>query len=110
VTKQYSQYSKEEKLRIECQFIMRSWKFCYNRRREWTIYGAKHRKCPQCKAKKWYPCVNLSDQRLGRKPKTNKWPHEDRVSWRRILDGLTKRGYYTRGLQANFRRYISEQH
>lgn len=86
--------------------IIRAWGFNYARRTEWTIYGARHQPCEACKSSAYMPCVNLTDLRAGREPRINKQPHDERVDWERILEGLKTRGYYREAIEANFKKGV----
>lgn len=77
--------------------IMHRHNFDYNRRREWIIWGARHAQCTECSAEPYTACKNLSDIRHygahSRKIRDNRMPHNSRIDWSRILQGLYKRGY-----------------
>lgn len=83
---------------MKCFALMSAWNFTYNRRREWVIWGARHRVCPTCGAQTYKPCLNLSDRRQGRPERTNRQPHDARVDWNRILGGLKLRGYWNQAV------------
>lgn len=89
------QPTEEQKLRIQCNEAMQN--FNHYRRREWIIWGSKHRECPNCKQPPNSPCLNKVDVNKGLSPeqcRENKMPHDERIDWKRIRDGLRKRGYF----------------
>lgn len=61
-------------------------------RQEWFIWGAIHRVCPTCSAAVGAPCMNLLERRRGVE-KQVRWPHDARVDWPKVWEGLKKRGY-----------------
>lgn len=61
-------------------------------RREWLIYGSRHQTCPKCEAPAGSGCMDLSKRKRGiEAPVKN--PHAERIDWKRVVDGLTERGY-----------------
>lgn len=81
----------DQKLQADCYLYMRMAGFKYERRRLWTIWAAKHRKCPKCEAEPWTPCLNGNEIRKGNKVAC-RMPHAERIDWERFLLGLKKRG------------------
>lgn len=97
-------YTEYEILMAICYSTMTSWEFGYQRRLEWQIYASRHRSCTVCKADPNSPCLNLSDIRYGKEPRVNKQPHDSRIDWGRLLDGLKERGYYRPVIEHQTRR------
>lgn len=87
-------YTEWEVTMAICYSTMKSWDFSWARRRDWVIYASRHRSCTVCKAEPNQPCMNLHDVRYGNKPRVNKQPHDSRIDWDRLLEGLKMRGYY----------------
>lgn len=81
--------------RVRCYAIMTRHNFNSEKRREWSIWAAKHHSCSECKAPKNSPCLNLVDLRVKPREfaKPNRNPHDSRIDWERLLEGLLKRGY-----------------
>lgn len=77
-----------------CFAIMRAWQFNYNRRREWVIWASRHHRCSRCNSPEYSPCLNLADKKHGKIPRINRQPHDERIDWGKLLNGLKKRGYY----------------
>lgn len=85
---------------IEAQQIMTQNGFRHWKRREWVIWGAKHQACEECGAEPYSPCKHLTDVKKVKNgelapgfEKINRQPHESRIDWARVLQGLYKRGY-----------------
>lgn len=96
-----------------CFALMSSRDFTTVRRREWTIWAAKVYFCQDCKQAPGMPCISLADlkNRDTQKqlnPKINKWPHDSRVDWDRMLVGLKERGYYSPVIEDQVRRRMTE--
>ena len=73
--------------------------FSTDQRREWTIWAAKLELCSKCGARDGTPCVSLADlnnrdEARKQNPRINRWPHDPRINWDRLLNGLKQRGYY----------------
>jgi hypothetical protein len=66
------------------------------RRKEWFIWAAKPQACDACGAPAYSPCMNLNTRKKNIE-KPTAWPHEGRVDWARMLQGLKDRGYVFRG-------------
>lgn len=82
----------------------------YSRTLEWQIYGAKHRVCPTCLSPQNKPCLNMADIKAKRPhPRVNRTPHEDRIDWDWILQGLKTRGYYRKIIEDSVRRQLKQQ-
>lgn len=96
--------SENEVVMTICYQTMSAWDFSYSQRREWTIYAARHRVCPDCGAQVNNPCVNLQDQRLGKTPRINRNPHDPRVDWGRMIAALKQRGYYRPSIENQVRK------
>lgn len=90
-----------------CYTTMNSWDFTYARRLEWEIWAAKWRVCPTCGAGVGEPCMNLSDKRADRtQVRRNKRPHDERIDWGRLLEGLKQRGYYRPAIEKQVRNRV----
>lgn len=87
-----------------CYQTMSAWDFNYARRQEWIIWAARHRRCPTCSSPPHSPCVNMADKKAGKTPRINKQPHDLRIDWGRLLEGLKRRGYYRANIEAKIRR------
>jgi hypothetical protein len=86
--------TEEQLLRIRCNEAMQ--RFGHHQRREWVIYGARHQVCPNCHQPPRQPCLNKVDINKGlpvEECRENRMPHDERIDWQRILDGLNKRGH-----------------
>jgi hypothetical protein len=85
-----------ERLKIQCNEVMARWN--QPRRREWYIWCAKFKRCEECRAEPFKPCLNLVDLNQKALPRhecrQNKNPHDSRIDWKRLRDGLRKRGYF----------------
>lgn len=77
-------------VREKCQRAMSS--FRGEQRREWYIWASKKRPCPKCKMGYGLPCIHLGQLRKGIHLQT-RWPHDERIDWLRMFDGLKQRGY-----------------
>lgn len=84
-----------------CFSVMTAWDFDYTKRLEWEIFAARHQECPDCQAPPNHRCYNLSDKT---RTKLNKRPHDIRVDWTRLLNGLKQRGYYRPAIEAQVRK------
>jgi hypothetical protein len=82
--------SADKRIREQCTLAMSDWKTF--RRKVWYVWASVHRPCPTCEVKKGEACENLALRKKGKTERTQ-WPHEDRISWPKMLDGLKKRGY-----------------
>jgi hypothetical protein len=76
----------------ECRRTMAERHFDQDRRLAWFIWAAKMRDCPSCSRGPGQQCVHLGELRRDNVVFI-KWPHEQRVDWTRMLQGLVKRGY-----------------
>lgn len=85
--------SAERRYEIACLEAMNAAGFTYHRRIEWFIWSAIKRPCPTCSKPVGAPCVNMADVKGGREPRQNKSPHDTRIDWPKIYDGLVQRGY-----------------
>jgi hypothetical protein len=89
------QPTEQQLMMVQSNSAMQS--FNHHRRREWIIYGARHRECPNCGQPPYEPCLNKVDLNKGiprDKCRVNRQPHDERIDWKRIRDGLRKRGYF----------------
>lgn len=68
--------------------------FYIAQRKAWFIWAAKPNSCSTCSAEPYNPCMNLTERKKGNEQRT-KWPHESRVNWSRVVQGLRERGYIT---------------
>jgi hypothetical protein len=87
-----------------CFRTMSAWDFDYSRRREWVIWASRHHSCRVCGSPDFSPCVNLADKKLGKVPRINRQPHDERVDWARLFNGLKERGYYRPVIEQQIRR------
>ena len=64
-------------------------------RRRSVIWAAKDHECPKCGAPAYTPCKNLNGvKNLGLDAaKDNRWPHSERVDYKRLELELRRRGY-----------------
>lgn len=76
----------------QCRIAFDKCNFRLARKKEWMIYGARHRVCTRCDRLPGEFCVNLIKRKQGVIQPTSV-PHEARIDWRKIFDGLCKRGY-----------------
>lgn len=83
--------SAEKRIIEQCNAGM--YGFGYHRRKEWIIWSAIKRVCPTCSAPVGAPCMNMADRKARRPERVNGNPHEDRIDWPKIFDGLKQRGY-----------------
>lgn len=82
------------------------------RRREWVIWAARDKLCPTCKVPAFFPCINLLDKKKGLAPdrcRANKTPHDERIDWEKLLEGLKKRGYWRESIRREIRREIARR-
>jgi hypothetical protein len=99
---------------VLCYSMMSAWDFSYSRRLEWEIYGSRHQPCPTCFSPPHQSCLNMSDVKYNstrpttgkRQVRQNKRPHDSRIDWLIILQGLKKRGYYRASIEAQVRRQV----
>lgn len=87
--------TEEQRLMIQCNEAMSGMN--HHRRREWIIYGARANECSSCGQAPNEPCLNKVDLNKGLprdKCRVNRQPHDERIDWKRIRDGLRKRGYF----------------
>lgn len=89
--------------RVLAYKIMSDNLFSYVKRMEWVWWAAHHHACVKCEAAWGEHCFNLSDLNYIRKhPETtrpqrrNRTPHDERVDWGRLLEGLRYRGYQSK--------------
>lgn len=96
-----------------CYSVMTTWNFSYTKRLEWEVWAAAHRPCPTCHepAKAW--CLNMGDLHYNlnhpgadRPVRPNKRPHDRRIDWTRLLNGLKERGYYRPAIEAQVRKQV----
>jgi hypothetical protein len=82
-------------LSVLCHAIMNRNGFNYNRKREWIIWAAKHQQCPSCEQEPGNACLHLGELKTKAREhvKFNRMPHDPRIDWERLLEGLKKRGY-----------------
>lgn len=80
--------------RILCYQIMLKNQFIHTRRQQWLIWASAHQPCPDCKADTRQPCRNMVDlKKMPREEaRINRNPHDSRINWKRLLEGLQKRG------------------
>jgi hypothetical protein len=76
-----------------CLGVMNLLNFERSRRISWWIWASKHRACPTCKEPPYKACLNMNELNKGRRRKT-RWPHDPRVDWAKMLDGMRTRGYF----------------
>lgn len=100
-------YTEFEVTMMVCHAVMKAWDFDYQRRKSWFIWASKHRVCPTCLSPEHLPCLNMSDIKRGApEPKVNKVPHDDRVDWHRLLEGLKQRGLYRPVIENQVRKRV----
>lgn len=85
--------SAENRYRRACLEAMSKAGMNYYRRLEWFIWSAIKRPCPTCSRPPGAPCVNMTDVKASRGPRQNRSPHDPRIDWPKIYDGLKQRGY-----------------
>ena len=90
-----------------CYSIMNAWDFTYTRRLEWEIWASKNHPCPDCQSPEYKPCVHLGELKRGlENPAVNKRPHDARVDWTQLLNGLKQRGYYREVIEREVRKRV----
>lgn len=66
----------------------------YERRLEWLRWAAWNQTCPKCGAEPRKACENLADRKRTPTRLTYvRSPHDERIDWFRMIDGLHERGY-----------------
>lgn len=80
--------------RVRCYSVFTANNFDQARRRAWMIWAAGHQACPDCKAEKNEPCLNMVDLRKmpREEARKNRNPHDKRIDWERMLRGMRERG------------------
>lgn len=100
-------YNETEIVMSICFTTMSAWGFDYARRLQWVIWASRHHHCRVCYSPEFSPCVNLADVKQGKVPRVNRRPHDERVDWGRLLNGLKDRGYYKPAIEAQVRKRTS---
>lgn len=78
-----------KKMAIEALRSMPTWKA-----KLWYIWASKTSECPKCEQPPFVACINLNDKRAGRRVIRHvAWPHDSRIDWDLLVDGLQQRGY-----------------
>lgn len=67
-------------------------RFSYAHRIDWWVWAAKMQECPKCGEPAFSPCMNLVLLKKKVRQAT-KFPHVERVDWKRMAQGLRERGY-----------------
>lgn len=80
-------------LRRKVYKITQALGFAWRRRNDWYVWAARLQECPYCGQLPHKPCINMSQAKLGHTIPT-KWPHESRIDWQKLVDGLIERGYW----------------
>lgn len=103
-TREYSEY---EMTMMICLRTMRAWEFSTQVRGQWMIWAAKYQVCPTCLSPVGKPCLNMMDIRNKKpEPRINLWPHDPRVDWNKVLEGLKYRKYYRPVIESTVRREV----
>ena len=82
--------SADHRFEVACMKAMSGWNNA--RRKEWFIWSAIKRPCPECKMGSDMRCVHLGKLKKGIHEGVQ-WPHPSRVDWAKMYDGLRTRGY-----------------
>jgi hypothetical protein len=89
----WHQMNQQQKM-VFINTAMHSCNFDRTRSREWLVWGAKHRACPKCGVDAWQRCENLASRKRN-KVEYTVFPHQERIDYDRIRNGLKQRGYIT---------------
>ena len=96
--------TEDEIVQAVCYAMMNAWQFNYHRRREWVIWSARQRVCPVCSVPAYSPCLNMAEVKRGvMAPSVNRQPHDPRIDWNQVLEGLQQRGYYRKTIEKQTR-------
>ncbi len=85
--------SAERRYEQACKEAMARAKFSHVQKQEWFIWAAIHRPCPTCSSAPHERCWNMAKLRYHQEHVGVRWPHDDRVDWPKMYEGLIQRGY-----------------
>ena len=82
--------SADKRFQEACMKAMSGWPNA--RCKEWFIWASKKRPCPQCKSQPDVRCYHLGKLKNDIYEGVQ-WPHDTRVDWPKMYEGLKRRGY-----------------